>query len=329
MSLPELPRPDAIDQVRARIAAHIVETPVIDWPAADVAAATGVALDLSVKLELFQRAGSFKARGALNNILTLSADQRARGVTAVSAGNHAIATAFAARAADSHAKVVMAANASPFRIAQCRAVGADVVLADDIAAAFAEVRRIADAEGRALIHPFRGMTTHMGPATLAREWLGQAPDLDALVVPVGGGGLICGIALAVKSLKPSCRIFGVEPTGAASMGAAFHAGRPVDTAPHATIADSLAPPPPADADSLAICQAYVDDFVTVSDADTRAAMRVMLAHLKLAVEPAPATGLAAMIGPLAARLAGRKTGLLICGANIDAAHFQALISTHE
>ena len=327
MSLPELPRPDAIDQVRARIADHVIETPVIDWPAADMAAATGVALDLSVKLELFQRAGSFKARGAVNNVLSLSADQRARGVTAVSAGNHAIATAFAARAAGSHAKVVMAANANPFRIAQCQALGAEVVLAEDVAAAFTAVRQIADAEGRAFIHPFLGMTTHMGPATLAREWLGQAPDLEALVVPVGGGGLICGIAMAVKSLKPHCRIFGVEPSGAASMGAAFRAGRPVDTAPHATIADSLAPPPPADADNLAICQAYVDDFVTVSDADMRAAMRVMLGHLKLAVEPAPAAGLAAITGPLAGPLAGLKTGLLICGANIDAGHFQALIAT--
>ena len=326
MDTADLPTVDEIDAVQTRIAAHVLRTPVFDWPAAAVGDAIGVPLALNVKFELWQQAGSFKARGAVNNLLALDDLQRQRGVTAVSAGNHAIATAYAAQVTGSHAKVVMPKTANPMRVARCQSLGAEVVLAADVAAAFAEIRRIESAEGRFFVHPYEGMTTLLGPATLAREWLRQCPDLDALVVPCGGGGLLSGMAIALRQIKPALKIFAVEPEGAATMGPAWRSGAPVDTGPNNTIADSLAPPPPASISNLAICQAYVDDFVTVDDAAMRQAMEIIFTHLKLAVEPAPAAGLAAMAGPLADRLRGARTGLLMCGTNIDAAGFAAHVA---
>jgi threonine dehydratase len=329
MAIVDLPTLDSIDGVQKNIAPFVQETPVIDWSEDAVRDAVGVATSLSVKLELFQNAGSFKARGAVNNLLQLEHDQRQRGVTAVSAGNHAIATAYAAQVTGSHAKVVMPASVNRMRVERCKSLGAEVVLSPDVAAAFAEIRRIEVDEGRYLVHPFEGLVTLMGPATLAREWLRQSPDLEAIVVPCGGGGLISGMALALHQIKPRLRIFAVEPDGAATMGAAWRAGVPVETGANQTIADSLAPPPPASANNLAICQAFVEDFVTVSDAAMQRSMGVIFDRLKLAVEPAPAAGLAAIAGPLASRLDGVRTGLLMCGANIDAVSFAAhLTASH-
>lgn len=329
MAIEDLPTLDEIDNVQTDIAAHVLQTPVLDWPADAVHEAIGVSLPVNVKLELLQRAGSFKARGAVNNLLNLDAQERRQGVTAVSAGNHAIATAYAAQVTGSHAKVVMPKTANPMRVERCKSLGAEVVITNDVTAAFTEIRRIEHEEGRYFVHPFEGIKTLLGPATLAREWLQQCPDLAAIVVPCGGGGLISGMALALWQIKPELKIFAVEPEGAATMGPAWRAGAPIDTGANQTIADSLAPPPPASASNLAICQAYVDDFVTVNDADMQQAMGVLCTHLKLAVEPAPAAGLAAIAGPLADRLKGVRTGLLMCGSNIDAASFAAHVAMYR
>ena len=159
-------------------------------------------------------------------MLNLAPESLARGVTAVSAGNHAIATAWAARELGTHAKLVMFASANPARVAKVRRYGGEVVIVPDVAQAFETAKRIEAEEGRTFVHPYEGPRTARGTATLGLEWLEQVPDLDAMIVPIGGGGLIAGIACAVKQLRPDCLVLGVEPTGADSMWRSFAAGSP-------------------------------------------------------------------------------------------------------
>jgi threonine dehydratase len=199
-----------IRAARDRLGERIRRTPVmlLEGPAVEAAFAPGT--QALLKLELFQYTGSFKARGALVNALALDEDQRRRGICAISAGNHAIAAAFAARAVGASAKVVMKEGANPFRVAECRRYGGEIVFEADFHAAFRRVEEIRVQEGRTLIHPFEGLGTATGTATLGLEFIEQAPDLDAVIVPVGGGGLAAGLATAIRLVKPDCRVFGVE-----------------------------------------------------------------------------------------------------------------------
>ena len=321
------PVPDAAGPSRNDIAAAsaalrglVVETPVLELPGSRLGLDSG---ELAVKLELFQHTGSFKPRGALTAMLGLSPGELARGVTAVSAGNHAIAVAFAARKLGTTAKVVMMQGASPARIDKCRRHGAEIVLAPDVHAAFAEVERIVREEGRAMVHPFEGPRTALGTATLGAEWLRQAGRLDAVIVPVGGGGLLAGIGTAVKALQPDCQVFGVEPEGADSMHRSFAAGSPQKIERVATVADSLGAPF-ALPYSFGLCRAHADDLVTITDAQMIGAMRLLYDELKLACEPAGAAATAALLGPLRERLAGRRVGVIVCGSNIDLPRFAEL-----
>jgi threonine dehydratase len=309
-----------IRAARERLGERVRETPVWPWRGRAIEAAAGTGTDVFLKMELFQYGGTFKPRGALLNALALTDDARARGVTAVSAGNHAIATAFAARAVGTSAKVVMPKTANPARVALCRAYGAEVVLADDVHAAFAQVKRIEADEGRTFIHPFEGELTVLGTATVGYEWCRQVADLDAVIVPVGGGGLIAGIATAVKQMQPRCQVFGVEPEGADSMRRSLAAGSPQAINKVDTIADSLAAPHAAPY-SFSLCQRFVDDLVLIDDAAMQRAMGLLFADLKLAVEPACAAATAALCGPLRERLAGRRVGVILCGSNIDIGTF--------
>ncbi|HST37652.1 MAG TPA: pyridoxal-phosphate dependent enzyme [Allosphingosinicella sp.] len=298
------------------IAPYVVRTPVHDWRGREIEALLAPGTRVDLKLELFQQSGTFKARGATSKMLRLTPDERARGVCAVSAGNHAIATAYAAAALGSSAKVVMMGSANPARVAACRALGAEVVIAPDGRTAFEMVEAIARDEGRSFIHPFEGPYTALGTATLGLEWLEQVPDLDAVIIAIGGGGLAGGASAAIKLLKPDCLVFGVEPTGSDTMTRSFAQGSPVDHAEVLTIADSLAPPF-ALPYSYGLCRANVDEIVLVGDDAIRAAMALLFREMKLAVEPAAAAATAALVGPLKARLAGRKVGVLVCGSNID------------
>lgn len=313
---------DAIDAAAAALRGRLVETPVLELPGGRLGSG---AEELVLKLELFQHTGSFKPRGALTVMLGLPADALARGVTAVSAGNHAIAVAFAARQLGTSAKVVMMRAASPARVAKCRAHGAEVVLAADVHAAFAEVERIARDEGRTLVHPFEGPRTALGTATLGREWLRQSGPLDAVIVPVGGGGLAAGVGCAVKRMAPSTQVLGVEPEGADSMRRSLAAGRPQAIERVATIADSLGAPF-ALPYSFALCRRHLDDLVLITDEAMRGAMRLLYDELKLACEPAGAAATAALLGPLRERLKGRRVGVLLCGSNIDLARFAELVA---
>ncbi len=307
------------------LASRIRRTPVEPLHGNEVEKEFGAETRAYLKLELFQLTGTFKARGALLNAIRLPGDARERGVTAISAGNHAIAVAFAARELGLSAKVVMIASANPLRIERCKAYGAEVILAPDAHAGFATVERIAEEEGRALIHPFEGRTTALGTATLGQELCEQLPQLDAVIIPIGGGGLCAGVASAVKLLNPSCRVFGVEPFGADSMYRSFEAGEPRGIERVVTIADSLGAPYALPI-SFAFCRRNVDGLVRVSDEELREAMRFLLRNAKLAVEPAGAAATAAMLGPLRETLRGRRVALIVCGSNIDAASYAKLIS---
>jgi len=314
------PTLEKIRATRARLGDLIVETPVRLWRDLALTRVLGAETSVFLKEELFQRAGSFKPRGALAVMLDLAPDALARGVTTVSAGNHAMAVAYAAGVLGTSAKVVMPKTANPFRVRASRDLGAQVELVDDVHQAFDRVKQIESEEGRAFVHPFEGPLTALGTATLGLELLEQAPELDAVIVPIGGGGLCAGVAAAVKLARPSCLVFGVEPEGADSMHRSFAARSPQPIEKVRTIADSLGAPHAAPY-SFALCRRYVDDLVLVDDDALRRAMLLLFASAKLAVEPAGAAATAALCGPLRERLRGKRVGVIVCGANIDAATF--------
>ncbi len=316
MNSPNLALGD-IEFVAGILAPMVRETPVWEWRDELTERFLAPGTQAVLKLELFQYAGSFKARGALNVMLGLGLPELAKGVTAVSAGNHAIAVAWAARTLGTSAKVVMPKGADPFRVARCKALGAEVVLAEDVHAAFALADRIEREEGRALVHPFEGLRTALGTATLGRELLRQVPDLEAVIVPVGGGGLAAGVASATKLMKPDCLVIGVEPEANDVMVRSLRSGQTerVPESGYRTIADSLSPPYTLPY-SLELCRRNLDDLVLVSDDALREALAVMSRGAKLAVEPAAAAAAAALMGPLRERLTGKKVGLIVCGTNI-------------
>ncbi|HET6725762.1 MAG TPA: threonine/serine dehydratase [Gammaproteobacteria bacterium] len=324
----KIPAVADIEAARERLGERVRRTPVWQWRGRAIGKAAGAGTDVFLKMELFQYGGTFKPRGALLNAMALSDEARRRGVTAVSAGNHAIATALAAQMLGTSAKVVMPKTANPARVALCRAYAAEVVLVDDVKQAFDEVKRIEADEGRTFIHPFEGELTALGTATVGYEWCNQVENLDAVIVPIGGGGLCAGIATAVKQMQPHCQVFGVEPEGADTMHKSFAAGSPQQADKIDTIADSLAAPHAAPY-SFELCHRFVDDLVKVSDEQMQRAMGLLFADMKLAVEPACAAATAALCGPLREWLDGKRVGVILCGTNIDLATFAKQAIPHK
>jgi threonine dehydratase len=299
----------AIRSLRDDLGEQILRTPVLRCAA--IEGLTGGEISVYGKLEFLQRTGTFKARGALASIAGIPADQRSVGVTAVSAGNHAIATAFAAREFGVGAKIVMISSASPVRVAACRDYGAEVVLVEDVHEAFAVAQQIQEEEGR-----------FFGTGTVGLEICEQLGAFDALLVPVGGGGLIAGVANAVKQLRPDVQIIGVEPDGADSMHRSFAAGSPQSIDKVNTIADSLGAPF-ALPYSFSLCKDNVDELVRVDDRQLKRAMAVLFESMHIAVEPACAASTAALLGPLRQSMAGKTVVLVFCGSNIDWETFAA------
>jgi threonine dehydratase len=223
----------------------------------------------------------------------------------------------------------MPTSASVFRRAQCEALGGQVELADSVHDAFSRVQEIVAQDGRRFVHPYEGPLIARGTGTLGLEIVVQCATLqrhpDAIVVASGGGGLTAGIASAVRQLDPSIAVYAVEPYGADSLWRSLAAGSPQPIAQVRTIADSLGAPR-AEPYSFMLNQAYIRDVVRVHDAEIVVAMRALLEHAKLAVEPAGAAALAAVCGPLASRLSGKTVVVLVCGANIGAEEFARLIA---
>lgn len=305
---------DDIEDCRKRIADAVLRTPMTRCAGIEDLLDNGTRV--SGKLEFLQRTGTFKARGALATVTSLSKEQLDHGITAVSAGNHAIAAAFAAQVAGTHAKIVMIGSANPYRVNACRAYGADVVIADDAHTAFEMVDEIQNREGRYLVHPFEGPQVAAGTGTVGVEICEQCDDFDAVIVAVGGGGLIGGIANAVKKLRADADVIGVEVDGADSMHRSLAAGKPMGIDKVKTIADSLGAPF-ALPYSFSLCQQYVDYMAMLGDDDLRRSMGLLFEHMKVAVEPACAAPLAALLGPLRDALKGKHVVLVFCGSNID------------
>jgi threonine dehydratase len=317
----DAPTIDAIRANRKRLGDLVITTPIRQLIDDAVRAAVGHDTRVWLKEELFQRTGSFKPRGALSVMLDLGKDALARGVTGVSAGNHAISLGYSARILGTTAKVVMPKTANAFRVQLCRELGVEVVFVENVNEAFARVKEIEAAEGRTFVHPYEGPKTALGTATIGLEFIDQLRaqnvSLDSLIVAAGGGGLTGGVACAVKQMSPDTAVYVVEPVGADTMYRSFQAGSPQSLDKVRTIADSLGAPR-CEPYSFALNRQFVDEVVLVDDDQIRNAMRLLFRSAKLVVEPAAAAALAALMYPLRERLDGQTVGLVICGANIDA-----------
>jgi threonine dehydratase len=268
------------------------------------------------KLENLQMTGSFKERGALNRLLTLTPKEAKRGVIAASAGNHGMAVAFHSHRLNISATIVMPLHAPLIKVTRVRQYGAQTVLhGADYDEAFAEAYRLAQERGLTFIHAFDDPWIVAGQGTIGLELYEQNPELDAVIVPVGGGGLIAGIALVLKTLKPKIRVIGVQAEAVPSMKAALEKGDPVRVSPAMTIADGIAVRSVGET-PFALVKRYVDEVVTVSEGEIANAVLLLLEIEKTVAEGAAAVPLAALINKKI-RLAKGNVGVIISGGNID------------
>lgn len=302
-----------IDSARRRIADGVPVTPCSESiPLSEVCGCR-----IYCKLEYLQRTGSFKERGARNALKLLSDDQRRRGVIAASAGNHALGLAYHGQLLGIPVTVVMPNHAPLIKIAACRRLGADVIVAGD---SFAGAQKRADAlaqeHGYTYVHGYDDPAVIAGQGTIGLEILDQLPEVDAIVAPFGGGGLIAGIALAVKSLKPEVRLIGVEAAHAPSYTAALAAGRPVMTETKPTLADGLAVGRVGEL-AFAIARERVDRVVAVDEEALALAVFRLIELEKSVVEGAGASPLAAFLRDGLPELRGRRVALVLAGGNID------------
>ena len=271
--------------------------------------------NVSVKLELFQKTGAFKVRGAFNKLLSLSDEERKRGVVAVSGGNHAQAVAYASSVLGVDAVILMPETTPRNYVEATRDYGATVDLQLTIAAAFAEIRRY-ESEGRIFVHPFDNPLVMAGQGTVGLEILEDSPQTTDIIVSIGGGGLAGGVATAVKAIKPKVRIWGVETVGADSMSQALAAGQPVELPAITSIAKTLGAPS-VSPQTLGLAQRYLESVTVVSDEEAVEALRFILERLKVLTEPAASCTLAA-----AARLKNQfnrdsNVVLILCGGNLS------------
>jgi len=279
---------------------------------------------ISLKAESFQRGGSFKLRGAYTKIASLPEETLRRGVLAYSSGNHAQAVAIAAGLRGSRATMLMPEDAPSAKIEATRGYGAEIVTYDRWTESREQLgARLAEDRGLALVKPYDDPLVMAGQGTAALELLAQAPELDVLLVPVGGGGLIAGASTVAKALRPGIHVVGVEPGAGDDTRRSLAAGERVRIEVPRTIADGLQAQEPGEL-TFEVNRRRVDEIVTVTDAEILAAMTFLFDRLKLVVEPSGAVGVAALLsGQLAAR--GRRVGVILSGGNVGAAHFAELL----
>lgn len=311
---------DDVDAAMKRIRGRVHETPVLS--ATRLGNRAG-GIRLTLKCESMQRTGSFKARGALNAMTQLSDAERAQGVVTMSAGNHAQALAWAAATVGSHCIAVMPAHASATKVAATKGYGGKVELVGgELIRAFERAEQIA-AEGRVMVHPFADPRVVAGQGTVALEILAQSGDLDVVIVPVGGGGLISGVATAIKAARPNVRVIGVEPAGAPTMRTSLDAGSP-QTITVKTMADGLASPTVGEM-NLDVVKRHVDDVVLVSEDEILAAMRDLFVYSKLVVEPAGAAGVAGLLSGKIKLDRGSRVVAIVTGGNVDLDRLKTLL----
>ena len=269
-----------------------------------------------LKLDNLQRTGAFKERGALNKLLTLTPDERSRGVIAASAGNHAQGVAYHAGRHGIRAQIVMPLTTPLIKVSATKSYGADVVLhGANYDEACEEAVRRSQQFGMTFIHPFDDEVVIAGQGTMGLEILEQVPDVEAIIAPIGGGGLISGVACAIKESKPDVRVIGVQPARLPSMKVAIAEGQPVTLSPAATIADGIAVRR-AGEKTLPLIQKYVDDIVTVDEEEIANAILLLLEREKTLAEGAGAAAIAALVNRKTS-LSGKKIAVLVCGGNID------------
>ena len=311
--LAESVTPADIEAAAERIAGGIYRSPCV--PSIPLSELTGC--EIFCKLDLLQRTGSFKERGARNALLLLDESQQARGVVAASAGNHALGLAYHGSLLDIPVTVVMPRFAPLVKVATCRRLGATVLLEGET---FEDARQraveMSEADGLRLIHGFDDAEVIAGQGTMALEVLEDVPDADAIVVPTGGTGLLAGVAIAAKARRPGIRIISVEAAAAASFTASLAAGKPVMAPVRPTLADGLAVGKVGER-SFVLASSRVDRVLTVSEEALSLAVLRLLELEKTVCEGAGAAALAAVMGEAGQELAGRKVVLLLCGGNID------------
>ncbi len=321
---------DEILEARGRIADHVHRTPLLssETAARYLAEAGGARLAdgrLHVKAEHLQKTGSFKARGMTNRIASLDVGQRARGAITMSAGNAGQAYAWAGHEAGVPITVVMAIGANPTKVAACRGYGAEVVLeGSHVGEAFRALERIRDERGLEFVHPFEDLPVIAGHGSVGLEILEDLPEVDIVVVGVGGGGLISGVAAALKERRPSVRVYGVEPVEAAAMSLAFDAGAPVTISPK-TVADGLAAPFAGER-TLAMCRRYLDGIVLLEDAEILSGVRFAIERMKQVLEPAGAAALAAVLLGRIPIADGERVAVVASGGNVDVARLGELLA---
>lgn len=304
---------DQIVAARARIAGGVFMTPCNE----SVALSELCGCTVYAKLEYMQRTGSFKERGARNALLLLSALQRERGIIAASAGNHALALAYHGRCLGIPVTVVMPGHAPLIKQTRCRRLGARLVLhGDNIVEARVRADELAAEDSLTYVHGYDDPAIIAGQGTIGLEILEQVPDPHAVIVPVGGAGLIAGVSLALKTARPRTWVIGVEPANAASLTAALQAGAPRLFALRPTLADGLAVPQVGDL-AFAVARRHVDRVVTVSEEDLALAILRLAELEKGVVEGAGAAPLAAFLSGALVDLAGRNVVLILAGGNID------------
>jgi threonine dehydratase len=297
---------------RERIMPHLHRTAMLSSRMLDNMAGCHIAF----KAEIFQRTGSFKARGALNAVLQLTDEQRERGIITLSAGNHGQGIAFAASLAGTRAVVFMPETAVPTKIEAIRNYGAETMFAPSMEVILPIMEAYQREHGLTYISPYNHKDIIAGQGTVGLEILEDVPDVDTVVVPVGGGGLIAGIALAIKSERPDVRVIGVEPVGANIVKRSLESGRLEDAHDINTVADGLAAPAAGDL-SQAVIEHYVDDVVLVTDEEIIHALRTLLGRMKVLVEPAGAAATAALLtGKVRPREGGTAVAIL-SGGNVD------------
>ena len=311
MNLP-LPR-EAFEAAYENVGPHIHHTPLVSSRMLSEAAG----FDVRLKAEIFQKTGSYKIRGPLNKFTRLTPEERARGVVCSSAGNHAQGVALAAKIHGIKAVVVMAANATPSKVAATRAYGAEVVLHGTIwDEANEKAKELVRDRGLTYVHPFDDLDLIAGQGTLGLEIVRDWPDVDVVVVPIGGGGLISGVSMAVKAFRPSARVIGVESSGAPGMHDSVQQGHVVTLDKVDCIIDGLRVKRVGEK-TFEVVRRYVDEIVTLPDEKMFEAMIWVMSHLKLVVEGAAAAPVAALLNGLVKAPKGAKVVAVLSGGNVN------------
>ena len=304
-----------IQAARSRISPHIVRTPLLRIPALDEA----LGCEVYLKFEGFQVMGAFKIRGAMNKALSLTPEELGRGLVCASSGNHAQGVACAAQRLGTRAVIVMPTNANPVKLAGVKAFGGEVELVGTLSSQReARAAQLVAEEGMVNVHPYADPYVAAGQGTIGLEILEDLPDVHAVAAPIGGGGLISGVATAVKGLNPAVKTIGVEPSGAPRYSVSRAAGKPMELDSVDTIADGTRTDH-ANPDNFEVIQARVDALCTVDDDHIRKAMGLLMTKARLTVEPSGALPVAAALAGTLPVEKGSKVVFVLSGGNVDPA----------